>query len=518
MADKSKDNALAAKAKPASSRERRGMFEKGPDTENWIRAELKAIYRHVPVMLCTLDMNRCVVYANRAFCKYTGVPDIKFLKGRACGFLGCVNAFDNPRGCSFGPKCSKCKLNLAIQDTLKTGRKHRNVEYSATLERHCSRRNIVLLGSTTRISAGGKYRILLCLQDITEWMRSEQALRGSEARLRTIFEHSMAGILLTEPNGRVIAANPAACMLLGRDAGYIRRVGRSGIVDMKDPRIGALLRERSKKGYATGEIALIRADGTRFPVQISSTLFETTEGLRSSMVFLDISERKLAEESIYRFSRKLLSVREEEKRHISSMLHQDVGSAAVEVTAHLNAVEDDLVKGRNKEALESLQKCRMVFEQSIKNLKKLAVELRPPDLDLLGLCAALRRYLAQIARETSLEIHFTNATGSEKISSVNQTCLFRAAQECINNVIKHAGAHHVRVRLSSAQQKIKLSVADDGTGFDTDQLPASQVSHLGLRSMQEMAAELNGSLDITSHPQKGTKVIMTLPGGGAGEK
>jgi PAS domain S-box-containing protein len=469
-------------------------------------------------MLCTLDTKRCVVYANQAFCKFAGAPERKLKGNRACGVLNCINSFDDPRGCGFGPKCFECKLSLAIGDTIKTGRKHRNVEYRATLKRHGFLQPIVALGSTTRITAGGKFRILLCLQDITEWMHSEQALQESEARLRAIFEHSMAGILLAAPNGRVIDANPAACRMLGRDKANIRRVRRFGIFDMQDLRVGGLLRERSRKGYSMGEITFIRADGTRFPAQIASALFETTEGLRTSMVFLDVSERKLAEESIHRFSRKLLSVREEEKRKISTILHHDVGSAVVGVTARLNAAEDDLLKGRNKEALESLQECRKVFMQSIKNLKTLAVDLRPPDLDLLGLRAALRQYCTRTARDLSLKIRFTDATGSNEISLAKQTYLFYATQECINNVIRHARAHHVRVRLSSARQKIMLSIADDGSGFDPSSLPAIPESHIGIRSMQEMAAELNGSFDITSNPQRGTKVTLTLPGEGMSEK
>jgi len=147
------------------------------------RVELKAIYEHVPVLMCTLDENRRVLHANKAFTEFTGVPESELLEGRACGVFGCINAIDDPRGCGFGPKCQDCQLRLAIEDTLKTGREHRDVEYRATLEHHGARRDVVLLGSTVRVVAAGHPNLLLCLQDITLRVQAEDALKQSEAEL-----------------------------------------------------------------------------------------------------------------------------------------------------------------------------------------------------------------------------------------------------------------------------------------------------------------------------------------------
>jgi PAS domain S-box-containing protein len=503
--------------KTRAAHKNRTKSQESSDSLAWHRAELRAIYRNIPVMLCTLDESRRVLYANRAFCKFTGVRERELINGRACGVFGCINANDSPLGCGFGPKCSECPILGALEDTLKSGRKHTNVEWEATLEQRGTRRQIVVLGSTVRISARGNRRILLCLQDITERKRTEQAFLESEARLRATFEHSIAGILLTSPDGRVFAANPAACRMLGRTEEDICRVGRAHVTDKKDPQLDALLRERAEKGYAEGEMILVRADGRRFPIQVASAIFETKEGLRTSVVFLDISENKLAEEHIRHFSQKLLSVREEEKQHLSAVLHHEVGSSTVGIMARLNAAEDDLRKGKQKQALASLKECRALFAQAAKNLKKLAVELRPPDLDLLGLRASLRQHFEKITRETSLKIHFIDATRSKAICSEVQTFLFRAAQECINNVIKHAGARHAQVRLSVARQQIQMSIADDGKGFDPDRSASKPDLHMGLRAIQEMAAALGGRVKIESKSGNGTKVTVIVPRRGKGK-
>ena len=339
-------------------------------------------------------------------------------------------------------------------------------------------------------------------------------LRESEARMRALFENSMVGILLTAPDGRVFAANPAACRMFGRTEAEICRLGRSGLVNRRDARVNALVRKRGQKGCVVGEMSLVRADGICFPAQVVSAVFETAEGPRTSMVIEDISERKLTEAHIRDFSRKLLTVREEEKRRISAVLHHDVGSFTVGVTAYLNAVEEDLRKGKYKEARAALKKTRRLFVQSVRSLKTLAVELRPPDLDILGLPAALRQHFSLLTKETSLRIHFTDATYGMAIPPETQTVLFRIVQESLNNVVKHARARQVRVQLSAPRKTLRLSIVDDGKGFDPVRVAAKPGARLGLRIAQELVAALGGEFVVNASSGRGTTVLVTMPRGG----
>jgi len=120
-----------------------------------------------------------------------------------------------------------------------------------------------------------------------------------------LFEHSFDGILLTAPDGQILQANPAICQMLGRSAQEIRRIGRAGIVDTEDPRLTAALIERARRGSVTAELTLIRGDGSRIPVEMSSALFNDEQGRpRSSMIIRDISHRKTLEmerEQYFRF-------------------------------------------------------------------------------------------------------------------------------------------------------------------------------------------------------------------------
>jgi two-component system, cell cycle sensor histidine kinase and response regulator CckA len=138
------------------------------------QSELHAIYDYAPVMMCVLDGQRQVLYANRAFADFVGKNQSDLRAGSACGVFGCINALDDPRGCGYGPQCESCSVRLAIEDTYKTGLGHRNIEYRSTLVGSGLQREVVLLGSTAIIEAGDRTSVLLCLEDITDRKKAEE--------------------------------------------------------------------------------------------------------------------------------------------------------------------------------------------------------------------------------------------------------------------------------------------------------------------------------------------------------
>jgi PAS domain S-box-containing protein len=128
--------------------------------------------------------------------------------------------------------------------------------------------------------------------EITERKQAEKVLRESEARFRSIFENSDDAILLTSPDGKVYAANPAACRMFGRSEAEICRLGRSGLLDPRDPRLAAALEERQRTERFRGELTFLDGDGQPFPAEITSTVFQEGGETRTSMIIRDKSERR----------------------------------------------------------------------------------------------------------------------------------------------------------------------------------------------------------------------------------
>jgi PAS domain S-box-containing protein len=134
---------------------------------------------------------------------------------------------------------------------------------------------------------------------IAELSKTKEDFTANEESYFSLFKNSYDAILLTEPNGRIISANKAACEMFLRTEQEICGLGRSGLVDETDERLSVLLEERKRNRYARGELTLIRGDGSKFEAEVTSKVFSDKDGNDiTSMIIRDITERKRAEEEL----------------------------------------------------------------------------------------------------------------------------------------------------------------------------------------------------------------------------
>lgn len=145
----------------------------------------------------------------------------------------------------------------------------------------------------------GERAILSVVRDIADRKQAEAALHASKTRYRALFENSDDAILLTAPDGRIYSANPAACHMFGRSEAEICQGGRNALVDVNDPRLAAALAERARTGHVRAELTFLRRDGSPFPGEISSVVFQNEDGERqTSMIIRDIAEREQLQEDL----------------------------------------------------------------------------------------------------------------------------------------------------------------------------------------------------------------------------
>ncbi|MEI6753709.1 MAG: PAS domain S-box protein [Paludibacter sp.] len=261
------------------------------------RLELQTIYDSAPVMMCVVDDERRIQFANNAFASLSELP-AEIIKGGAVGgVVGCINSLDDTRGCGYGPKCGSCTLRIAMQKTFHTGIGQTNVEYQSTLEVGGVSRDVSLLGSTALINKDNSKRLLLCLIDITGRKMTEEALKKSETLLRTFIDNSPFEIWARDINSIGILENKKLTdhygSIIGHSTTSDNRVGQD-IVEFW---------ERNNARAFAGEILdeefeFIVSGEPRIFQQIEFPIKSNENIIGIAGFNIDITDRKIAEEKI----------------------------------------------------------------------------------------------------------------------------------------------------------------------------------------------------------------------------
>lgn len=210
--------------------------------------------------------------------------------------------------------------------------------------------------------------------------------------------------------------------------------------------------------------------------------------------------------------RRLELSKDEERRLLSRELHDELGQTLTALKLRLKV----LAQADPSAAGTRVQDALKLVDGLIDRVRKIALDLRPPLLDELGLESALRAFLdsrAQLAGTSwSLE---TEGLSLRLAPEVEMAC-FRIVQESVTNVLRHARARHGKVRVAHAQEQLSIAIVDDGCGFSQEQAVArAKAGHLGLVGMRERAHALGGELIASSPPSSGepfgTRIDVRLP-------
>ena len=350
---------------------------------------------------------------------------------------------------------------------------------------------------------------------IAERKRAEDALRESEERYRELFENANDALYVHDLGGTYISVNRAAERLSGytRDEiighNFTEFIAPNHIQNVRYNFCTKL----AAQGETSYEVDVIAKDGRRVPVEVSSrAIYENGVMVGVQGMARDITERKLAQDALQMFSRQLIEAQEDERRRISRELHDQIGQVLTAIKMNLYTVQHDC---NNTEAGSHIKDNIEAVDQALRLVRDLSIDLRPPLLDDLGLVTALRWYVDRYAKRTGLNVELTIELPdeNERFSRDLETACFRIAQEALTNIVRHARASHILVRLAKDEAKLFLSIKDDGVGFNVESLRkrAPRVATLGLISMQERAHAAGGDIEIDSAPSKGTEVRFVLP-------
>jgi len=223
---------------------------------------------------------------------------------------------------------------------------------------------------------------------------------------------------------------------------------------------------------------------------------------------LDVTERKLAEDALARLSGQLIEAQEKERKRIAREIHDDYNQRlavlAIDIERLAQNVEE--VSAVGGQQLHEL--FYRVSDLSV-DLHSLSHRLHSSTLEGLGLVAGVKAFCTEFTEQNGIQIDFAHDNVPRGIPGDVALCIFRIAQEALRNIKRHSGANSAEVRLEWIGEKLHLSVADRGKGFDSNK--PSLHRGIGIQSMEERLRVLGGRLEIYSRPMQGARIEAWLP-------
>jgi PAS domain S-box-containing protein len=372
--------------------------------------------------------------------------------------------------------------------------------------------NVSLTISPIKDSSGRIVGISKIARDITDRKRTEQTLRESEERFRLVANKAPVLIWMSGTDKLCTFFNQCWLDFSGRSMEQELGDGWASGVHPED-------RARCHETYASAfdarvdfemEYRLKRFDGKyRWVVDHGVPRFES-DGVFCGYIgsCVDITDRKLAAESLEELSGRLITAQDEERTRIARELHDDfsqrlalqgIGLAQLWKKIPESEVE---VRAKVQELLKGIQ-------EMSSDMHSLSHQLHSSKLEHVGLVPALMGLCKELSSRFKIQIEFTDHAISSGIPKDVALCLFRIAQEALNNVVKHSGAKQAQAELSCTKNEIRLRIVDAGFGFD----PALRNGDagLGLVSMRERLRLVRGRLSVQSAPMRGTEILAEVP-------
>lgn len=372
------------------------------------------------------------------------------------------------------------------------------------------------------LGAGVAYLVRQGMRGEARTARVQAALDEVQAQLATIVDSAMDAIITVDHDQRIILYNRAAETMFrcGRDEALGSKLDR-----FIPTRFREAHREHIEQFGQTGEtrrrmgadmvLWAARADGTEFPIEASISQAGQGDARLFTVILRDITRRKEVEDTLKRqqaemreLSALMLEAREEEKTAIARELHDELGQL-------LTALKMDVAWLRERapagEVADRAAQMDAALDQTVASVRRIAADLRPLMLDDLGLADAAGWLVEDFARRSGVACQLAkSAEGDlEGVERGVATAVYRALQESLTNIARHAGAKHAWVLLAAEDDVVRLEVEDDGRGISPEAL--ANPRSLGLKGMRERVLYLGGAVDVARAARGGTRVRVRVP-------
>jgi two-component system, NarL family, sensor histidine kinase UhpB len=232
----------------------------------------------------------------------------------------------------------------------------------------------------------------------------------------------------------------------------------------------------------------------------------------------DITERKSAEmemavyqSSLRELASRLVHTQEMERKEISRELHDEIGQSLTAIKINLSEIEKDIPQEIKPRIRMRISESDSLIDVMLDQIHELSLDLHPGMLDDLGMMPTLLWYGKRFTRRVGVDVTIDSNVPRERMDFDSEMNLFRIVQEALTNVAKHAKAKKVLIRMNLEQSQLKVTITDDGGGFEAKDRDDDRTGRMGLTGMRERVNILKGSLEIDSEPGCGTRLLISVP-------
>jgi PAS domain S-box-containing protein len=322
-------------------------------------------------------------------------------------------------------------------------------------------------------------------------------------------------IVLLDPKGRILDINRRGEELTGYSRVALLSMNMfEGLLLPEDaPVLTQMLDDVDDRGAREYRIRWRTKEGDVLYMDGSAVARRSRTGqfVAAFCTLRDVTERT-KNEAVTR--ERVEAAREEERTRISRELHDELGSTLTRVRWDIEALEREVATASTQPSPvvhERFAETARLVESTIESVQRIAAELRPTILDDLGLVASLESQVQQFQRATGItcQIDVLLDDDDRDVTREQATALFRVVQEALTNVSRHARASLVNIVLEQRDGEVALEVRDNGVGIDPEAL--AKPSALGVLGMRERAALVQGHIDISGRPGKGTVLRVRIP-------
>ena len=472
----------------------------------------RGLYHHTPAMLHSIDISGRIVSVSDYWSEVMGYRHEEAIGRRLTSF--------------FTEESRNYAENKVFKEFFKTGF-IKDVPYQF-VKKNKQTIDVLLSAIADRDKDGNIIRTLAVSIDVTERKRAEEALKQAKEELdrysqdlerqvrnrtqeiHSILQYTPAVVYIKDKEGRYSLVNSRFEELFEVKNETVK--GKTDY-DLLPQELADQFRDsdlkvlHNSRSYQENE-HIPQTDGLHTYLSVKFPIYDESGAISGVCGILnDITALKKAQDLLRRLSAGIMANQEKERSAIARELHDELGQVLTALRMDSVWMHERLKKLDPKASQRALTMCRLI-DKNIEDVRGMAFRLRPGVLDDLGLVDALEWYTTDFERRTEITCMFEY----DNVPPLNETvatAAYRVAQEAITNVARHAFASRVEVLLKVQNGALTLEISDDGIGFNS--LVLSDSEGLGVAGMRERAALINGTLEVYSQPEKGTRVSFKIP-------